>query len=53
VTAAAVDDLDELDAKMDAVRERMEEWAGDLRTIQPETYPATREDQSILGEGST
>jgi hypothetical protein len=38
---------------MDAVRDRMDEWAGDLREIQPvgRRRDAARDDQSTLGGG--
>lgn len=51
-TTVTAETLDELDEKMDAVRERMDEWAGDLREIQPVAHPGGHDDQSTLGEGS-
>lgn len=52
-TTVTAESLDELDEKMDAVRERMDEWAGDLHEIQPVgRRAASRDDQSKLGEGS-
>jgi tetrahydromethanopterin S-methyltransferase subunit G len=52
-TTVTADDLEELDEKMDAVRDRMDEWAGDLREIQPigRRRDAARDDQSTLGGG--
>lgn len=53
-TEVSADMLDELDEKMTAIRERMDEWAGDLREIQPSAHPrGARDDQATLGEGST
>jgi len=51
-TTVTADSLEELDEKMDAVRERMDDWAGDLREIQPVAHPAGHDDQSTLGGGS-
>jgi hypothetical protein len=52
-TEVSADTLDELDEKMTAIRERMDDWAGDLREIQPVAHPAGHDDQATLGEGST
>jgi hypothetical protein len=53
-TTVTADSLEELDEKMSAIRERMDDWAGDLREIQPvgRRRDAARDDQSRLGEGS-
>jgi hypothetical protein len=51
-TEVSADTLDDLDEKMQAIRERMDEWAGDLREIQPVAHPAGHDDQSTLGGGS-
>jgi hypothetical protein len=51
-TDVSADTLDELDEKMTAIRERMDDWAGDLREIQPVAHPAGHDDQSTLGGGS-
>lgn len=52
-TEVSADSLDEFDEKMTAIRERMDDWAGDLREIQPVAHPAGHDDQATLGEGST
>lgn len=51
-TTVTADSLEELDEKMSAIRERMDEWAGDLCEIQPAARPAGHDDQSTLGGGS-
>jgi hypothetical protein len=52
VTVAAPT-LDELDEKIEALRERAEVWAAEFRTIQPDDSRTAhlRDDQSRLGEG--
>ncbi|WP_121822039.1 DUF7389 domain-containing protein [Halostella salina] len=47
VSAATVD---ELDAKMQQVQERLERWADDLREIQPTQRRGIDDDQATLGE---
>jgi hypothetical protein len=48
-TTVTADSLEELDEKIDAVRERMEGWAGDLREVQPTRDRSLEDDQSTLG----
>ncbi|SEW01151.1 DUF7389 domain-containing protein [Natrinema salifodinae] len=53
VSAASVD---ELDAKLERVRRRLEDWADEVRDIQPENSRGRRrlaDDQSELGEVET
>jgi len=51
-TTVTANSLDELDEKIDAVRERMEGWATDLREVQPtENRERLRDDQATLAEG--
>jgi hypothetical protein len=40
--------IDELDEKVRAVRDRAEEWADDLRSIQPTRGRSLTDDQSTL-----
>jgi RNA processing factor Prp31 len=47
----AADSLDELDEKCNAVRERMREWADDIRAIQPDGR-RQHDDQTELGAAS-
>ena len=44
------DSVEELDRKLDEVKDRLEGWADDLRAIQPEQGRALAEDQSNLGD---
>ena len=44
----SADSLDELDEKCNAVRDRMSEWAEDIRSIQPDGR-RQHDDQSQLG----
>jgi len=48
-TTVSADSLEELDERIDAVRERMEGWAGDLREVQPTRERSLEDDQSTLG----
>lgn len=43
-------DIETLTERVDAVRERLGEWAGDYREIQPEEGPGLADDQSELSE---
>jgi hypothetical protein len=43
-------DIETLTERVDAVRERMAEWAGDYREIQPDDERQLPEDQSDLSE---
>ncbi|KAA9399691.1 hypothetical protein [Haloarcula sp. CBA1129] len=43
-------DIETLTERVDAVREKLGEWAGDYREIQPEDGPRLADDQSELGE---
>jgi hypothetical protein len=47
VTAPTIEILEE---RVDTVRERMEDWATDLRHIQPDEQRRMPEDQQELGE---
>jgi hypothetical protein len=47
--AVEADDVDELDEKMSEVRDRLREWAEDLRSIQPDGR-RHHPDQADLGE---
>lgn len=46
------DSVEELDRKLDEVKDRLEGWADDLRAIQPEKRRSLAEDQTRIGEGS-
>jgi predicted nucleic acid-binding Zn-ribbon protein len=47
-------DVDQLERRVEAVKERMETWADDLREIQPVgTRLAQHDDQSTLGEAES
>jgi predicted nucleic acid-binding Zn-ribbon protein len=48
--SVAAADVEELDAKMGRVQERLERWADDLREIQPTERRGLDEDQATLGE---
>ena len=51
-TTVTADSREELDDKIDAVRDRMEGWAADLREVQPtEQRKRLRNDQATLAEG--
>ncbi|MBX0322454.1 hypothetical protein EGH21_05355 [Halomicroarcula sp. F13] len=43
-------DIETLTERVDAVREKMADWAGDYRQIQPDDSPRVADDQSELGE---
>ncbi|GGN18514.1 DUF7389 domain-containing protein [Halarchaeum nitratireducens] len=47
----SADTLEELDEKVAGVRERMGEWADEIRHIQPNADDPLPEDQSTLGRG--
>ncbi len=49
VTAGTIDELDE---KVDNLTEKMEEWAGEWRSIQPMDRRTLSEDQDTLTEVS-
>jgi hypothetical protein len=46
----SADSVDELREKVDAVKEQLNDWALDLRDIQPSTHSRVTEDQQELGE---
>jgi hypothetical protein len=50
--AVEADDVDELDDRMEKVRERLREWAQDLRTVQPD-HRGQHPDQTDLGRGES
>jgi len=43
-------DIETLTERVDAVREKLGDWAGDYREIQPDEEPGLADDQSELGE---
>jgi hypothetical protein len=43
-------DIETLTNRVDAVREKLGEWAGDYREIQPDDETRLADDQSELGE---
>jgi len=43
-------DIETLETRVEAVRERLEEWAGEYRDIQPDDRRRLTEDQSSLRE---
>ena len=43
-------DIETLTQRVDAVREKLGEWAGDYREIQPDDEARLADDQSELGE---
>lgn len=45
-------DIETLTERVDAVRERLGEWAGDYNEIRPDEQRRLAEDQSELGEAS-
>ena len=51
-TKVSADSIEELQAKVEAVREHLEDWAEDLREVQPVQKPDWDEDQVTLEEGS-
>ncbi|WP_121822847.1 hypothetical protein [Halostella salina] len=46
-------DIDTLQTRVEAVREKMGEWASDYREIQPDDRRGLADDQSELGEVGT
>jgi len=50
--SVGADTVAELDEKLDAVQERLEDWAADIREIQPEQKRKHPESQTTIGEGS-
>ncbi|MFB6189669.1 MAG: hypothetical protein ABEI57_07270 [Halapricum sp.] len=49
-TTVSADTLEALDEKVEHVRDRMGEWAGGFRQIQPSEAEFVDEDQTSLGE---
>ncbi|WP_435358466.1 DUF7389 domain-containing protein [Haloarchaeobius sp. DFWS5] len=45
-------DIDELDDRVEAIRERAQKWSADFRAIQPDSQTGRRvdDDQQALGE---
>lgn len=43
-------DIETLERRVEAVRERLDEWADDYREIQPETRRSLADDQGTLTE---
>lgn len=44
------DTIDQLQAKVEAVKEQLQDWASDFREIQPQEDRHLADDQSELGE---